>query len=430
MNFFHNRGMLLLFSKITGTFLLCLCSVLSVAQHISHTDSSICVCERIFSTRLCQKTAEYYTSRKKQRLFLIPFVSWNEYDKWHFGFGAFTNPVRNTGASFRIFPGWSLSANSLNYAGHFAIKIPASNNKLTIEPFVTGKSYNYDFYSGSLLSFSRYKFGIATEFLHKGKLGKIHDFMVGMHQSDTEILRWNIADSIYEKKHSKNWLLELSVNFSLLPKNNANLQNITFEVNNDVGKVMLTMLHRFHYKTPEKYVSIRLFAGTFLYRNLPQEKNYRLHLSGVTGNHDYNFAYPFLSRSEYSDRFIYNQLYPGNGFFKTSVPTGQSWDWLLALNIKADFPGHLPLQFYLDLGTYNDAGNLYAGNATFPWNFGVAVPILKEFAEIYIPLFMSEEIKNYYSINQIHFFNRITWMIRFDLLNPFNTLKQCSKQEL
>jgi hypothetical protein len=367
------------------------------------------------------KVSNYYLQKHKQPLFLLPFASWNNYDKWSVGAGVFTNPAKETKFSFRLFPGWSFTTERLNYTGHISYKLFSEAKTLSVVPYVWAQSYTYQQNAGMFPSFLSVHGGI--DFIPETKK-TFSGFNITWHYVDREYLEWNLLESMYVLKNISNSVVEASAATQIFGSGKQNLQKFAVEFNRDICKTSMTSVHVFNYGDASKSFSIRFLGGMFLSRKIPFQHDYRFRLSGISGKHDYTFSHVYLSRSESGKEIQYNQIFPENGFFKTLVPLGQTWKWMAAVNLKTDLPGIIPLQIYLDLGTYEGAGTLYPESKYIPWNFGLIIPVVREKAEIFIPLFMSNDIKHYYDINQISFFNRITWMIRFDEINPFKTLKQ------
>jgi len=369
------------------------------------------------------KAAGFYNKKSKRSLFFFPFASWNNYDNIQLGAGMFTNPVKQTKLEFRAFPSWSFGADRINFSGHLSWHIQLQKPDSYIQPFLWGQSYSYSHIMKDKNAYLSMHGGIRAVFNENRKKKDGTHIQLTWHGISREAPVWNSIDSIYEIKTKQNHYIDFSLKTSLFKNLTESSQEIKAEMNQNFGKASVSLLFREEF-AETGYFELRFFAGSFLYKQLPVEEDHRFRLSGITGRNDYSYSLPYVSRSENTQQITTTQMYPGDGFFKTAVSLGQSWDWLTALNIRARIPGRIPVQLYFDIGTYKDAGTLYQGNTMFPWNGGITIQLWKDYFEIFIPLVMSKDIRDIYKLNEVNFFNRISWMIRLDEMNPFKFLKQ------
>lgn len=211
---------------------------------------------------------------------------------------------------------------------------------------------------------------------------------------------------------------------------NRSLNPYSFGINLEQGEgfAKLSGQARFfrHYPSMPKGVSIRFFAGTFL--KSPEVNSlvdYRFRLGGPRGIHDYAYETPFLGRSEAAGTFWGNQITEKDGGFKYPSPVGQTWEWLMAVNLKADFPA-LPLKGYLDLGTYSGASTAFNGSRTFSWVLGVQFVPVKGFLEINFPIAVSSDIRQVADFAFDTYFQQVTFSLHLDKANPFRYLRDLS----
>jgi hypothetical protein len=370
---------------------------------------------------------DYYSSKGKRPLFILPYAAWNNYDKLYAGAGIFTNPVRKTKLRLRFFPAWSFGADKFVYAGNFSWHHEFSDEISFIEPFFTAHSYSYDKKDNLVPGFTNFNAGLNLQLGQENAHNPFTSMMMTWHYIKRDLLLWNNLENSYELTNRTNSILAVKVSSNIIHISKENKQQLEAEFSKDAGKISFSTLHRFQNEEKKTLFEFRIFAGTFLYSEPSLTEDYRFRLSGISGKNDYLYSNPFLSRSESTGNFLTNQVYPGDGFFKTLVPLGQTWDWMTTLNLRGSFPGKIPLQFYVDIGTYKNAGTLFPGNKTLPWNGGMIVQIWKDYIEVFVPLLMSDDIKSIYQLNNIDFFSRISWMIRFDEINPFKLLQKNNK---
>ncbi len=414
-------------SVVSKSFILSLFFLLSIttsAQHHKSSDSSNTKREVLKTEELNSKISNYYLENGKRALFFMPFAGWNMYDKMFAGAGIFSNPVKETAVRYRFFPSWSFGSDRFQYSGRVSVRFSLNNRISFIEPYIRVQSSAYDLKMRTILNYHFFQAGFDVGFKNRDDKKEKLGFRISWQQLRQEQLQWNLTDSMYYPVKDYLHIFDFKAHTNLLRFANINRQEIHSQFNSRMIKVSFSTFHRVNYGEYKNSLEMRFFAGTFLYNTFPTKDDFRFRLSGIQGTNNYAFDLPYLSRSETGYNFFTNQIYPGDGFFKTAVPLGQNWEWLVSLNLRADFPWKIPLQFYLDMGTYKNAGSLYPGNTIVPWNGGVSILIWKDYIEIFIPLLMSEDINHIYEINSAGFFDRISWMIRFDELNPFKLLKK------
>ncbi len=191
-----------------------------------------------------------------------------------------------------------------------------------------------------------------------------------------------------------------------------------------MSTISLTGKARFNYNIKRDKIELRFFAGkTLLTDSTTTRYNWRT--SGQTGLYDYQYNNIFLGRTATYPNFLAQQLGESHGGFKTYTRTGSSDKWIVSANVKADIP-HLPFGVFADMSYYpykevtqngvkDKIGNLY--------DAGIWIPIGKKFIDIYIPLLLSSDIIKEYDTRGVNFWQRITFTIQFNSLNPFKMIE-------
>lgn len=168
-------------------------------------------------------------------------------------------------------------------------------------------------------------------------------------------------------------------------------------------------------------ISVRLFAGAFLTRG-NTVGDYRFRLSGQAGYQDYTFSDYYFGRSETSG-FLSQQMAHTDGDFKTFTFIGQTSEWLVTLNLKAQLPV-VPVSFFFDIGTYAHAGSNFPGAQAVVFDGGICIDVWPDILEIYFPLFMSSDIKNSVELNTQTYWERIRFMINLRQLDPIRRSRE------
>ena len=191
----------------------------------------------------------------------------------------------------------------------------------------------------------------------------------------------------------------------------------------NVNTISITAKKRYNYNIDLDGIELRFFGGKSLSKNnYASEYNWRT--SGQNGKYDYRYDNVYLGRSATHPNFLSQQIGESHGGFKINTNHGSSNDWLLAMNTKIDIP-KIPFGLFLDLSLYpytlisQNSKTKKIGNS---YNLGIWIPIKKDFLEVYIPLKFSKNIEKEMSYKQIDFWQRITFMINFNSLNPFKII--------
>ena len=142
------------------------------------------------------------------------------------------------------------------------------------------------------------------------------------------------------------------------------------------------------YKMPKKGVDIRVFGGIFLDSSNSGAYHYRL--ESAAGRWDYTYDQVLMGRGA-TDGLFNRQVYNNGAFFKGPGAYGNIGKWMMAMNVKADLPLKLPIGAYMDLFSFNNMNVLpdLKDGQNVLYDGGLYVNVVKDFLEIYVPLFRS-----------------------------------------
>ncbi len=207
---------------------------------------------------------------------------------------------------------------------------------------------------------------------------------------------------------------------SAVVSNNRKLYPYEAELKINQGKTFLragfTGNYYFNYAKQNGGIQARFFAGKFFYLQqktiLSKGENdrYLFTLSGPKGYEDFTYSDYFLGRSEF-DGGLSQQIMQRDGFLKLSTPllnepVGKTDDWLLSINLSGDIPDQInplkllpfpvPVQLFVDIGTYSDAWKDENSNGRFLYDAGIKVSILKSAFSVYLPIVYSKVYRDYY----------------------------------
>ncbi len=193
--------------------------------------------------------------------------------------------------------------------------------------------------------------------------------------------------------------------------------NTTMQHGSEHLKITAELNYRFSFKKKNKGFDVRIFAGGFL-RNETTVRNYNLRMSGWKGRDDYLFDEIYFGRND-SRGLWPNQFLVKDGGFKIATAIGQTRDWLAAVNLQADLPLPLPVKLYFDIGTFEGITTVIEGESkVVMFNGGLAVSLIKNTLEVYVPLFYSSDIRRNLEVNNVSFAEQIRFVFNIRNLAP------------
>jgi hypothetical protein len=212
-----------------------------------------------------------------------------------------------------------------------------------------------------------------------------------------------------------------SLDFSHFNESTFNPYKLDVEVlqADQMLRTSLTAKASFPLNANKKGLHLRFFAGTFLMEpSDPTAPDFRFSLQGASSTRDPLYEQTFLGTNKPAGSFFGNQITETYGNFRFPTPLGLTWKWLTALNITYDLP-LLPLRVFMDTGTYSGASKDIIGTKVFPYVAGLQASFFRDAIQVNIPLIVSDDIKKIAELNKLSdFYQRITFMIRFEKINP------------
>lgn len=190
----------------------------------------------------------------------------------------------------------------------------------------------------------------------------------------------------------------------------------------------------FTYDRRGNQVRLRLFAGSFLYQpdqGLPHRTD-RWDLSWYAEDMLFDHAYlNRLSRRGGANDFASRQFQKQQGAFKTPFSQGGSDAWVTALNLELDLPGPLPLALFASGGwvpfetrTFvNGVLSTSSGTAAF-YEAGFGVQLMRDVIELWVPLLVSDRIRDEERFAQRQLGDRIRFVLALDRLDPTKALRR------
>lgn len=193
---------------------------------------------------------------------------------------------------------------------------------------------------------------------------------------------------------------------------------IAFDLHEDFDRLRIEAKGKLVMNNNERAIKARVFFGSFAFHNTTDPR-YNFRMDGIGGPQDFRYDHVFPARFDNSG-FLSQHFVEGHGNFKVPTASGQSNEWLGALNLKLEAPVKIPVGAYADIGVNAFQG---AGTARLLYNAGLYVWIVPDAVEVYFPIIFSEEIQLEIESNGLNYGQLIRFMINFNEINPFNVIR-------
>jgi hypothetical protein len=363
----------------------------------------------------------------KTQIFFLPVTGWNNYNKQMFGIAFYNTTLIQKKFEYELMPMYSYTTKDLTGYGRLTYNIfPNSNlfQHISIGATCTRYAYSnipFDLNFNKIAPELNIKFkkkhatSPYTHSIRYRNISIIQDYYSVYVQvpssgdnfsySSKQIMKnFNDLTYIFSKSHP------------ITPYNiKLNLQQ-----GESMCKTSVTANYSYKFKEKNKSVDIRFFAGTFIGTNAVDAGPYRFRLSGQRGYQDYLYDNIFVGRSETSGIYA-NQFTETDGGFKFYSPVGQTSKRITAINLKSSLGNlKLPLNVYADIGMTGKDGRV---TDNILYNAGVSFSVKKNIFEIYFPLLLSQDFKNYIQANNLKYIETVRFILNLNLLNPFDFIK-------
>lgn len=377
-------------------------------------------------------------------LYWLPIASWNNYDKTMLGLALYNTSLPANKFEFSLAPMYSFTTNDLTGLANFKYNIFTKSDKLSRVSFDLGiKRYNYNYISidDYYLKYNRISPGLTLRFGGKdaspikqrieARAVLIYDEVanrddmgvyLGNDIEGTQI--YQLAYTLSNSRAPNPFGLQLKLEQQSYE---------SFRGDQNYVKASFTFKNAFIYK-PGRAIYFRFFGGAFLQnsnRNAGSVSNRSVRGSFALthqGFNDYAYEDLYLGRSE-QDGIWSQQVNIREGGMKNAFGSpymiGQSNNFILSCNLKADLPGRLPLGIplkpYFDFGYFDNATSIGA-DATFQdqflWSGGLMLEFFNEKIGFYFPLINSDNMKIPYA-DKDNYWGRVTFSIDFNDLSPW-----------
>ena len=174
----------------------------------------------------------------------------------------------------------------------------------------------------------------------------------------------------------------------------------------DFGKITGEFTYRKLFESNYQ-IGLRMYAGSFLYRNTNSE----FFSFGLDRPKDYLFDYNFYGRSEKTG-FYSQQYILAEGGFKSKFENPYANKWMTTMNVTSSI-WHW-IQMYGDVGLYQNKGK----KSQFVYDSGVHLNLVPDYFEVFLPVYSSNGLE----IGQKNYSQKIRFMFTISpktLINLF-----------
>ena len=359
-----------------------------------------------------------FQNSRRNTIAAVPWLGWNNYDKTMIGLLVYNPPVPPRKFQYYLLPGYATGSKKFVGLADLRYKFFPGGLVPKVTVGVAAKTFDFDYNVGDDY-YSRF-YRIAPQVrveLRSSSMSFSHALHFRTLIIGKEAALRSFEGQYLGKTWKKNTIYELRYEGEEHKLPNPYRFQIALETqgyrdaSNNPAKYLrgtAEWRQKFFYKEKKK-VTMRLFAGYFIQSTQRNRSVEETALSlNPQGFNDYKFDQTFLARSG-ADEFIGRQVSQTEGGFKGAFgpaaagTIGNSNNYILALNLKADLPLRLPLgtmlKPYFDLGYFDDATNSGKNRPTreqLLWSGGLMLEFFKGGLEFYFPLMSSKFLNEQY----------------------------------
>jgi hypothetical protein len=381
---------------------------------------------------------------EKTRLFWMPAVAWNDQDRWMFGATLHNRTIPLRKLEFSVTPMYSFSSGQVVGLGTVRVNARSTSFGVNFKRFTeTKERFLEDLGAGWFLAQVESRYLQLNPFIEKklksqnatfGWNSKIRldGFYINQQKIgyfDNNIYTESYGGGRLEFTATKKFL---GGSFTIQPSVDV-LQDLENDVS--IGTLGLARLKANANWVYDKRLNKKIYGRLFVAHVLNDDSYLPIAASGTRPNVDYFYNNLFLGRGTQSG-ILANQFINDQGglilpYYMSYASTSKGFG---SLQVEIDMPVKLPLSIYTGAGLYNyESSNLSAGSynifgkdiqGMYAVTGGVGIPIVRNYFQIYVPLFYTDTFSNKLEKDNFGFKDRIMFELNLDMMNPFNFLRQ------
>ncbi|MCC6187257.1 MAG: M1 family metallopeptidase [Chitinophagaceae bacterium] len=373
-----------------------------------------------------------------QKIFLLPFASYNTYDSFSVGLLIHNLSIPQRRFQFALAPQIGVFTKRINGLASVSYNWYPRSVFSEIKIQANVKTFSLATSSLNIANplYARY-FKVAPSILFTFKeadarspiLRQLTLSQYNIYEQQFAYKRDLSVDSLYRPSLEARQQTYASLSYAFRNARTLNpySYNATFLIGKTFAKLSFSGNLQVHYERRDKSFYVRGFAAKLFQFNTALD-NSRYYLNATSsGRNYYLYDNLFLGRNA-NTGFFAKQISIQEGGQKTPTnqfinPLGRSDNWLLAINLKTDLPfGKLPLRFFADIATFADAKQLNPSASPLLLSAGLELHLFREVLSVYLPLWMSSDYTDY--LKSIFPKNKMVNSISFSVnMQHFNLLK-------
>lgn len=321
------------------------------------------------------------------QIFYVPEFTYNLYDGISPGLSFHNKSLIPKTFIFDVTPVYSTNTNSLIGGAFFTVNQNIREDELyTIRYSLGGSTYHY----APNAAYSKITPSVVFKFrdkdyrLNKATFVTLRQAMVNRENSNFVTIK-DEDYSIFNFRYSKNES-EITRYYNILTD---------VQISNNFGKLSGEIQYRKLFEN-NRQINLRLFAGTFMYRDTQSE----YFSFGVDRPTDYMFDYGLLGRSETTGLFS-QQFIMAEGGFKSKFENRYANQWMTTLN--SSFNVWNWVEIYSDIGMIK---NKFSATE-YLFDSGIHLNLVPDYFELFFPIYSS----NGWEIAQDNYNEKIRFVI-------------------
>jgi hypothetical protein len=375
----------------------------------------------------------------------LPSFGWNKSDGFLFGLMVFNHTLPQKNFQFTFHPlistGTGDNRDWLTGMGKISYDWYRNQTLRNIRVSAAVKSFHYDLPNGTPLRYIANRGEVRLRFNRDLTDNRYLDLSFNLHTVINEKYIFAINDFVDETLNAVTVGIKQYDQSSLLPAKwelrteFANYEDYYLASTQNYLKLTGSFSTHFLYAQKKK-IDLRIYGGGFLWHNKPKSTLNRPGTLGLIGYavNDYLYEDYFFDRGTQDGPWS-RQINTAGGGFKTAVSTayglGQSNQYVVSMNLKADLPFDVPvlstLKPFLDIGMYGYLPTISEGYQNrFLYSGGLMLETYEGALNVYLPLINSKEIENIFREDD-QYLRRLSFSLN---LNLFDFTKLLDRDDL
>ena len=363
---------------------------------------------------------------KRTQIFFLPAIGWNNYNKLMAGAAFHNISFHEKKIEYVLMPLFGIGAKDLAGGGNIRYHIYPKHrqiSKITLQTGISRYAYLNDSYSNNELNYSHVNHFVKSD---SRIIFSFRQKNVRENYRNTATIRsiYLVKENPYRLHYRPTKINKLFIQLEYKKQGNnplkRSLEKIAITLNDEYLGVHAEIKRFFTYYSASKGFQTRFFGG-YIKSSTPVF-DYRMSLSGKTGERDFLYDEVFLGRTE-SEGILSQQFVNDYAGFRT--PTSYyrlAEKWMIGMNASTTLPGLIPFRLFASAGTFDGADN-NGQYGKVSWEIGVDLPVIKDIFVVSFPIAYSKDIQYAIEDQELNKSDLIRFELHINELNPMKLIK-------